>query len=65
MRHYIEMRCRTCNSIMVYVQRRGASHGVWICPVCASARRGRPSSPDEDEPVPPDRREEDQTYRYQ
>jgi hypothetical protein len=52
MRHYLEMRCKRCNTVMVYVQRRGTSQGMWLCPVCASARRVRLSLPDEEEQAP-------------
>jgi hypothetical protein len=31
--------CRRCNSLMVFVQGRGSSEGLWICPVCEARRR--------------------------
>jgi len=33
------VRCKRCASLMVFVQRRGSSEGLWLCPVCAASRR--------------------------
>lgn len=32
-------KCTVCNAEMMYVQRRGASEGMLVCPVCASKRQ--------------------------
>jgi len=31
--------CRVCTSAIVFIQRRGSSEGLWVCPVCAARRR--------------------------
>lgn len=31
--------CRRCRSLMRFVQARGSSEGIWLCPVCAASRR--------------------------
>lgn len=30
---------RFCTALMVFVQRRGSSEGLWVCPVRAASRR--------------------------
>lgn len=39
MRHTTSVRCTLCNSIMVFVQKRGSANGMFICPVCAEQKR--------------------------
>lgn len=34
-------RCPRCGFTMMYVQRRGSSGGMWVCPVCGSVRHQR------------------------
>ena len=41
--------CRMCSSVMIYVQRRGSSEGLWVCPVCSTRRRIIRVEQDEDE----------------
>jgi hypothetical protein len=33
------VQCRVCSSFMVFVQRRGSSEGLWVCPVCTAKCR--------------------------
>jgi len=43
------VQCRVCTSFMVFVQRRGSSEGLWVCPVCAAKCRTASVERDEDE----------------
>jgi ribosomal protein L37AE/L43A len=42
--------CPTCGSVMTFIQRRGSSSGVWLCPICSSSRKVNVPRPDDDEP---------------
>jgi hypothetical protein len=43
------VQCRGCTSLMVFLQRRGSSEGLWVCPVCAAKCRTVSVEQDEDE----------------
>jgi hypothetical protein len=43
------VQCRGCSLFMVFVQRRGSSEALWVCPVYAAKVRTVPVEQDEDE----------------